>query len=132
MSEKINMKPNFFIVKRLFTKYFEITEYCDKLSAIGISVPFFEGIDLDDIALDLIGFPADNTADFDFEKLNGRDSSNSNLRTDWDNMFCRDRWTELIYEYYNSKDRNLNELIQKLYDEYDLLILEKPDLFVRP
>lgn len=85
-------------------------------------------LDLLDIALDIVGIPQDNSANFDFDYLNGVSTPDPNRRNDFNNMFCRDRWDSIGYEL---KKEHIDSIVEQLYKDYDELILEQPHLFIK-
>jgi len=111
---------NFAIVKDLITKHLEITEQLDLLAAAGVQIETFDQLNLFDIALDVIGFPKDNTKGVDFEELTELHSNGK--------VFSRDKWDFIVFEL---KKEDVDDFVKQLYVEYDELILKQPDLFVR-
>ena len=54
-----------------------------------------------DIVLDIIGFPKDNSVDYDFGHLNsGGEVRNNSMRIMDDDFFCRDWLTEKYFETF--------------------------------
>lgn len=88
------MKTQKQIVKELISLQLECIHRMDKFESVGIALNFFGNFELLDKALDIIGFPEDNTVEFDLSALNGLEPTGK--RTDFDNIFCRD------YLYDNS------------------------------
>ena len=92
----------------------------NKLTELGITCNFKEDEILNNLILDIIGFPPDNSLEFDFDVLNGAEKTETKLRVDFDNMFCRDWINEVIYNYIlnESEFKDDDELIDFLYNEY--------------
>jgi len=82
-----------------------------------------EDINLDDVILDLIGFPADNTVDF-CKHIN---DSTAHIRTDLENLFCRDQWYTLCFE---ATQENIPYVANRLFSDYYTLRVQRPNLFV--
>jgi len=111
---------NFEIVKRLITKHLEITDKIERLSAAGIQIDVLDQLDLFDIALDVIGFPKDNTKGLDFEELDELHTSGA--------AFSRDKWDFILFEL---KKHDIDAFVKQLYAEHSELILKQPRLFVK-
>jgi len=111
---------NFAIVKDLITKHLEITEQLNLLAAAGVQIETFDQLNLFDIALDVIGFPKDNTKGIDFEELTELHSNGK--------VFSRDKWDFIVFEL---KKEDVDDFVKQLYAEYDELILKQPYLFVK-
>lgn len=62
----------------------------------GVDIDLFGNYQLLEVALSLIGFPEDNTQEFDFDLLNGQPANG--MRPDFDNMFCREWLTSEFHE----------------------------------
>jgi len=111
---------NFAIVKDLITKHLEIMEQLNLLAHAGVQIETFDQLNLFDIALDVIGFPKDNTKVLDFEELD-------ELHTEG-KAFSRDKWDFIVFEL---KKEEIDDFVKQLYAEYDELILKQPQLFVK-
>jgi hypothetical protein len=111
---------NFAIVKDLITKHIEVREQLNLLAIAGVQIDAFDQLNLFDIALDVIGFPKDNTKGIDFEELDEIHSNGT--------AFSRDKWDFIVFEL---QKEDVDAFVKQLYAEYDELILERPHLFVR-
>ncbi|WP_106828165.1 hypothetical protein [Parabacteroides pacaensis] len=111
------MKTQKQIVKELISLQLECLRKMDQFESVGITINLFGNYELLNKALDLIGFPEDNTVEFDLSALNGQQTI-SGKRTDFDNIFCRD------YLYDNSffdgdtyQFKTVDEYVDWLYQE---------------
>lgn len=88
------MKTQRQIVTELIDMQVDCLKRIEKYESVDISISIFGNYELLDVALDIIGFPSDNSSEFDYSILNGQKPDGR--RTDFDNLFCRD------YLYDNS------------------------------
>lgn len=121
------MKTQKQIVKELISLQLECVRKMDQFESVGITINIFGNFELLDRALDLIGFPEDNTSEFDLSALNGQQSSGK--RTDFNNIFCRD------YLYDNSffdgdtyQFKTIDEYVEWLYQEVRRIHAEGPSV----
>lgn len=118
------MKKQRDIVKELIELHRSCVERMDKLKLLGVEVDIMANDELLKIALDIIGFPEDNTEEFDFDTLNGR--SPNGKRTDYNNLYCRDGLKDFPYIYYSEEDLKaeggtIDDYLDFLYCEYNKL-----------
>lgn len=108
-------------VKDLLILYKNMCIKEEQLEKLGLKLDFRWDESVADIALDLIGFPKDNSANFDFSHLNNPEfvKPNPEKRNDFDNMFCRDWLDDEIYDYAFEKDgyMSIDELVDWLFNE---------------
>ncbi|MHB0756830.1 hypothetical protein [Polaribacter sp. M15] len=88
-----------------------------------------------DIVLDLIGFPKDNTLQYDINALNGLEHNPKNGKVPDDDLFCRDWLYDKYYDMVESIEKKQKiEVADKGLKmvEYDdeVLIKKKLDAFV--
>ncbi|UNY99867.1 hypothetical protein MQE36_05840 [Zhouia spongiae] len=83
------------LVKLLFEEYKQICLF-EELESKGIDLNRIT-VRNSEIVLDLIGFPKDNTRDYDFNVLNGQEHNPLRGKVPDDDLFCRD-W---LYEKYH-------------------------------
>lgn len=104
------------VVEKLLRIQFLVWAKVDALENLGISFDIETSALLDPI-LDLIGFPADNSSQFD---LHGYYSMGSK-RTDFDNMFCRDYLTSQVLDDFDTlkMEVSFSELADRLYAAYE-------------
>ena len=118
-------RPNYHIVRRLLQKHVALMSQLSLLGDMGIEIGILNNLNLDDVALDIIGFPPDNTTEFNYSTDPAFFSPVK--RTDFENRFCRDPWCWLAFEL---RPADIDGFVEKLYDDYDTLILQRPHLFV--
>lgn len=121
------MKTQKQIVKELISLQLECIRRMDQFESVGITINIFGNFELLDRALDLIGFPEDNTKEFDLASRDGQRAAGK--RTDYDNIFCRD------YLYDNSffdgdgyQFKTIDEYVEWLYQEVRRIHAEGPAL----
>ena len=112
------MKTQKEIVSSLLSLQLNCLNRMEICSALEMDINIMGDMELWHIALDIIGFPEDNTLEFDFNSLNSLPADGK--RTDYENMFCRD-W--LMDPFYNGEESciNLHEYIEWLYNEFNKL-----------
>ena len=93
-----------------------------------MQIDILDQLDLLDLAMDIIGFPADNTREFDIDILFNDVSTAPHKRNDFENMFDRSEWKHAEYEL--SKN-DIDEFVKKLYNDFDGLLLSRPHFFVK-
>lgn len=110
------MKTHKQIVKELISLQLDCLEKMDKFEEVGITLDFFGNLDLLEKALDLVGFPPDNTFEFELAVLKGEIPKEK--QAEFDNLFCRD------YLYDNSlfsgdayEFKTIDEYVDWLYQE---------------
>jgi hypothetical protein len=113
------MKPNYEIVKELITKHVKVGKLTDTLSDAGVEIPLLHCLDLVDIAFDLIGYPSERHLT-DYIKFVQRGTGSEES--------LRDKWQ---YEVNNLRMKDIDSFLERLYDEYNQLLVEKPHLFVK-
>lgn len=113
------MKHNYEVVKELLTKHIELGDLMWRLQEVDIDLPLLGRLNLSDIALDVIGFPMDA----DDARRSGRFKEDHNFS----DMYCREK---LIEESCLLTKEDVDAFIEKLYAEYNQLLLEQPHLFV--
>lgn len=108
-------------IKNLLMLYKNICVKEDQLEKLGLEIDFRWDESVSDIALDLIGFPKDNSANFDFSHLNNPEfvKPNPEKRNDFDKMFCRDWLDDEINSFAFEEEGHLkiDELVEWLYKE---------------
>jgi hypothetical protein len=131
------------LTKLLFEEYKQICLFND-LEKSGIEMTNIT-VNNSDIVYDLIGFPKDNTLDYDMYAMNGFEHNPENGLEPDDNMFCRDWLHDKYYDIINSIDKiqkievtdkglkmtehddeklikeRLNEFVEWLFIEYEKL-----------
>lgn len=118
------MKTQRDIVKELLELHRSCVVRMDKLELLGVEINIMANDELLNIALDVIGFPEDNTNEFDFDTLNGRRPNGK--RTDYDNLYCRDGLKDFPYIYSSEEDLEsegvtIDDCLNFLYGEYNKL-----------
>lgn len=83
------------LVALLFEEYKQICLF-DELEEKGLDLTKIT-VRNSDVVFDLVGFPKDNTLDYDFNVLNGLEHNPLNGKLPDDNLFCRD-W---LYNKYH-------------------------------
>lgn len=117
------MTPLYTILCKLLQYHININSYRLQFINNYTDVPReLEDINLDDIILDLIGYPADNTAGF--YKLHN--DSRPHSRTDTENLFCRDDWYTIGYE---ATMQDVPSVIKRFCKDYYALRIRRPHLF---
>ena len=94
------------IIEELIAEHMNMEIQENKLESMGIRVPSFKYQQLHDWALDLIGFPADNTEDGDFSKPD---------------CFCRDYLFDhplFQTDTITDMNREVSEYVDWLYVKY--------------
>lgn len=122
------MRPHLETVKQLINKHISVLEVARLSSGIGIQIDILDSLNLLDIAMDIIGFPPDNSLQFDTDIILNGISTAPHKRNDFDNMFSRDKWKENEYEL--SKN-DIDYFVDTLYIDYEHLVRERPHLFVK-
>lgn len=117
------MKPRKQIVTELIKLQVECLKQTEKYESVNLNINILGNYELLNIALDIIGFPADNSAEFDYSILNGQNPSGK--RTDFDNLFCRDYLYDnsIIGEFTPDSPHfeTVEEYIEWLYNEFKKL-----------
>jgi hypothetical protein len=98
------------------TEHVTLTKVWYRLGDAGISIEGLEDMDLFDIVLDLVGFPAKH------RKVYIMQSGKETLRTE------RTKW---LNEAYHLEPEEIDAFLDKLYKEYNELLVEQPELFGR-
>ena len=98
------MRPQGNIGKLIITKHIEVLEVSILVSGICVQIDVLDRIQLLDLALDIIGFPAD-TSEFN--------------------------WKEFKYDEWDLNVSDIEKYVDKLYKLFDELLLSKPHLFVK-
>ncbi|MDE6229441.1 MAG: hypothetical protein K2M40_06615 [Muribaculaceae bacterium] len=110
---KFNSQPE--IVRQLIRSYFESCKLHEDLENLGISIDALDylGEQYADTALDIIGFPVDDSAKED------------------DITFCRDYLLDAAPEQITPDTLNsdVENYVDFLYSEFEKLKQENPDLF---
>ena len=78
--------------------------------------------------MDIIGFPPDNTREFDIDILLNEVSTAPHKRNDFENMFDRGKYKD--GEWDLSKN-DIDDFVEKLYNDFDGLLLSRPHFFVK-
>lgn len=120
------MIPNRLIVEDIISEYLERSKKEDALSKIGIEPNGLLTSKLLDWAMDIIGFPPDNTLEF----KTCRSSEATDLRTDYSHLFCRDylRNSTLINEGCSDNIHfSVQEYVDYLYAMHDQFRKEQID-----
>lgn len=127
------MKKKKEIVTELIKLQVKCLKQTEKYESVDLNINILGNYELLDIALDMIGFPPDNSAEFDYAILNGLGPSGK--RTDFDNLFCRDHlYNNSIIGDYSSDSIHFDtveEYVEWLYNEFKKLNMEGaacPDL----
>lgn len=114
------MKTQRQIVTELIKLQVDCLKRTEKYEKADLNICIFGNYELLDLALDIIGFPADNSSEFDFSILNGQE--NGGLRTDFRNLFCRDYLYDnsIIGEFSSDSTQfeTVEEYIEWLYNEF--------------
>ncbi|MBD3341540.1 MAG: hypothetical protein GF353_20720 [Candidatus Lokiarchaeota archaeon] len=80
--------------------------YFKQIEEVGIEINSAICINNWDIVLDIIGFPKDNTTEYDYDYINsGGEIRDERKRIPDDSIFCRDRF----FEKYNEIIQDLSE-----------------------
>ncbi|MCC8096114.1 MAG: hypothetical protein LIP05_12625 [Tannerellaceae bacterium] len=112
-------------VKEIVSSLLSLQLHClnrmEICNALEIEINLMGDMELWNIALDIIGFPEDNTMEFDFNTLNGHTPDGK--RTDYENMFCRDWLLDPFYNREEDHSINLTEYIDWLFNEYNKLCI---------
>ena len=103
------------LVRQLIRSYFESCKLHDDLEKLGISnrALDFLGEQCADVAMDIIGFPVDDSAKED------------------ESTFCRDWLFDAVPEQIklDSLNSDVENYVDFLFSEYEKLRQESPDLF---
>lgn len=108
------------VVKKLLLLYRSCVDRTEELESMGVSLSFVDNEKLWNIALDLIGFPEDNSREFDFMALNGHEPEGK--RVDIDNLFSRDWLMDHSFMDHcreEPNDTTVDEYMEFLYEEYN-------------
>jgi hypothetical protein len=122
------MRPQENIVKLIVAKHIEVLEVARLASGIGVQIDILDRLNLLDLAMDIIGFPPDNSLQFDIDIVLNNISTAPHKRKDFENMFERDRYKQDEYEL--SKD-DIDDFVDSLYKGFDELLLTRPHLLVK-
>ena len=122
------MRPQENIVRLIVAKHIDVLEVARLSSGIGVQIDILDQLNLLDLAMDIIGFPPDNTREFDIDILLNDVSTAPHKRNDFDNMFERDKYKD--GEWDLSKN-DIDEFVEKLYNNFDGLLLSRPHFFVK-
>ena len=98
------MRPQENIVRLIVAKHIDILEVARLASGIGVHIQIFDDLNLLDLVMDIIGFPSGDT-EFDREDLK---------KGEWD-----------------LGKGDIDVFVENLYNEFDVLLLSKPHLFVK-
>lgn len=110
------MKTQKQIVKELITLQLDCLDKMDKFEEVGITLDFFGNFELLEKALDLVGFPPDNTFQYDLAAMNGEISEDKKIELG--KLFCRD------YLYDNSLFSGDAHIFATVDEYVDWLYLE--------
>ncbi|HLO70305.1 MAG TPA: hypothetical protein VK167_05520 [Flavipsychrobacter sp.] len=117
------MNPTHQTISTLLRYHVLLNQYRRRFIDYFMDVPQeLEDINLDDVILDLIGFPADNTTEY--SKHTNDDTAH--IRTDIENLFCRDQWYTLGYD---ATEENIPHITRRLLSDYYTLRVQRPNLF---
>ena len=122
------MRPQENIVRLIVAKHIDVLEVTRLASGIGVQIDVLDQLNLLDLAMDIVGFPPDNTREFDIDILINEVSTFPHKRNDFDNMFDRSEWKHTEYDL--SKN-DIDEFVEKLYNDFDDLLLSRPHFFVK-
>ena len=114
-----SIKP--YLVDLLFEQ-FKQEKYFDQLEKYGIEISGDILVDVTEIIFDIIGFPRDNTLDYDIDYLNsGGDIRDETKKIPDDKMFCRD-WLSFKYSEMteNLTDQNIIATKKGLHVEEEI------------
>lgn len=121
------MIPQRLIVEDIITEYLIRSNKEDAFRDLGMEVNGLLSNKLLDWAMDIIGFPPDNTLEFKDEY----DQRTIGLRVDYDHEFCRDYLynSSLIDEGCSDNvHSSVQEYADYLYEMYDEYLKEHPSL----
>lgn len=108
-------------VKDLLILYKAICVKEEQLEKLGLKLDFRWEESVSDIALDIIGFPKDNSTEFDFSYMSNPEyvKPTPELRQDFENLSTRDWLGDKIYDYAfdNEGCMSIDELVDWLYNE---------------
>lgn len=114
------MKPQKQIVTELIKLQVDCLKRTEKYESVNLNICIFGNYELLDLALDIIGFPTDNSSEFDFSILTGQ--KDGGQRTDFGNLFCRDYlYDNSIIGEFSSESTLFNtveEYVEWLYNEF--------------
>lgn len=117
------MKTQRQIVTELIEMQVDCLKRIEKYESVDISISIFGNYELLNVALDIIGFPSDNSSEFDYSILNGQKPDGR--RTDFDNLFCRDYLYDnsIIGEFTPDSPafENIGAYVDWLYNEFKKL-----------
>jgi hypothetical protein len=114
------------VVKTLLSYEIARSIKYDKFREAGIEVSAFDNENPAELAFDLMGFPADNSSEFQHISINSKA-----LRTDEENLFCRDYLNEIVCPFgQQNLPQDVEEVYQKLLAESEQTRLEAPHLFM--
>ncbi|HMJ46798.1 MAG TPA: hypothetical protein VK498_05680 [Ferruginibacter sp.] len=122
------MRPQENIVKLIVNKHVDVLEVSRLATGIGVNIDILDQLDLLDLAMDIIGFPKHNILEFDIDIIFNNISTQPDKRKDFENMFDRDKYKE--GEWDLSKG-GIDNFVEKLYSDFDELILSRPHFFVK-
>lgn len=122
------MRPQENIVRLIVAKHIDVLEVARLASGIGVQIDILDQLNLLDLAMDIIGFPPDNILQFDTDIIDNGISTQPDKRQDFDNMFDRGKYKE--GEWDLSKN-DIDEFVEKLYNDFDGLLLSRPHFFVK-
>ena len=122
------MRPQENIVRLIVAKHIDVLEVARLSSGIGVQIDILDQLNLLDLAMDIIGFPPDNTREFDIDILLNEVSTAPHKRNDFDNMLDRGKYKD--NEWDLSKN-DIDEFVEKLYNDFDGLLLSRPHFFVK-
>ncbi|WP_298739159.1 hypothetical protein [uncultured Chitinophaga sp.] len=108
------MHPNHAVIKKLMTEHVTLTKVWYKLGDAGIEIEHLGDIDLFDIVMDLVGFPA---APHEVSII----ESGKEIR-----RFERSKWWN---EAYHLELHEIDSFLEKLYVEFNELPAGQPELF---
>jgi hypothetical protein len=121
------MRPQEKIVRLIVAKHIDVLEVARLAAGIGVQIDILDQLDLLDLAMDIIGYPSDNTKEFNIDILINDISTFPNKRNDFDNMFDRGEYKNNEWDLSKA---DIDEFVEKLYSDFDGLLLSRPHFFV--
>jgi len=104
------MRPNHDAIKKLMIEHLKLSKINFQMEMVGITVENLEDINLFDIVLDLIGFPAKHCRLFMTSESG-------------DGIILKER-SKWYFHAFHLEEEEVDEFLDKLYAEYDELSQE--------
>jgi hypothetical protein len=111
------MKPTNQLVKQLIAKHVELADLTSNLEMTGVRIYLLDRLDLFDMAMDVIGFPPEQSLVLDEGQF--KDSGNGSA------CYNRDKLRE---EASRLRMRDVDAFIERMYAEYDEYLSKQPHL----